>query len=267
MKKILSVIFIVAFIVPINGARAQNPSDLFSYVAYLVRPCDSNLVKTGTGFFFAHHKYRFLVTAKHVSNFMDDKSLIVLRDTNGGPVIITMNDLGYGKTMKDWEKLEDADVAAIIITPPSKYDYLFTKNSFTEENLQQFDKRPDLTITCKAIGFPLGLGFDGKHFSPIIQDVKAVSDYFDYPMPQSHNTATIFAMVPPLAQGFSGAPIIYTGVERLGGFLSIQNSGVLACLGLCSSVRSDESGGKFSFIIPSQYIVTVLNQTIKKLEK
>jgi hypothetical protein len=105
----------------------------------------------------------------------------------------------------------------------------------------------------------LALGVTGS-FSPISRETKPASGFLVLPRFDTKLPETFLLTQEPSIGGFSGAPIIDTGLPRLGeGNAAIKISDApLGLVGTIHGTLSDPTGGKMGAVVPTYYLWELL---------
>jgi hypothetical protein len=103
------------------------------------------------------------------------------------------------------------------------------------------------------MGFPLGLE-SSTYFSPWSRQTHAASGLLEEP----GKNCVFFVLEDPSVGGYSGAPCFDTGIIKLG--IATITSSDTKCYGMVRATLSDNTGGKLAVVVPSFYIVELLNE-------
>lgn len=241
------------------------------YQLWLKRP-DQNTaipyfdVHSGTGLFIAIDNQYYLVTASHVGNKMTPSALIIIKGTSDTPIAIKFLDLVAPQTTLKWTIHNQADVAVLPITTTNlAVRRKIAKHFLRIEFLVQEESAPDREFDLTILGFPLNLGTEGK-FSPISKTSRSASGLLTLPRADTKTKATFFLLEDPSAGGFSGAPVFVKPGTVIKGPALMYRKG-FRYLGIVHGTISDKTGGKFTAVIPSKYIVDTLRQAHESLQK
>jgi hypothetical protein len=290
MKRIALCIIFLAFLVLIGHTfpkvlKAETLAELFQTVAYLQGKGDVEQISidgnkyeiylkppleaqpfaykkglSGTGFFVRKGTNIYLITAEHVAQNLKSDVKVIIHGADDKPLIYDMADLtGTGKEQK-WFYHPEADVALIQLNPNDKFKGAI-KVLDTElllASAKNFDEFNNRVLT--TVGFPLSLGLSEK-FSPIVKTSKAASSLFTHQRSDKKILTTFFILEDPSVQGFSGGPVYAMSQVSLGGVGF--GTGKFACVGLVHGTLNDNTGGKFAAIVPTYYVI----QLIENYEK
>ncbi len=215
--------------------------------------------KSGTGFIIQHNKKDFVVTARHVADFLGDEAEIIINLTPNKSISFTF---GYLKkceliTGAKWFFSKDADIAIHpICYPQGGVEQL----SIPDEMILKGDKAIPLLSTVYVVGFPLGYGAKDI-LSPIAKKVQIAS----MPISLVENNTNLKSILldQALAQGYSGAPVfliedVMAEGIKVGDKPVVKAGEKFYLAGILSAQISDQMGGKISVIVPSSYILDII---------
>lgn len=216
---------------------------------------------SGTGFFVRKESRIYLVTAAHVAKNLKYDVKATVHGPEDKPLTYDISDLSGQEKDQPWVYHAEADVAILLIKPSKRIQAVIKvlePNLFVADD-KSFNKFRNRLLT--VIGFPLNLGLSGK-FSPITKSSKSASGLFRYPRYDNKVETTFFILDDPSVAGFSGAPVYALSEVSYGGVAF--GTGPFACLGLVHGTLSDKTGGKFAAIVPSYFILDIIDQHEKK---
>lgn len=196
----------------------------------------------GTGFIISHDGEFYLITAKHVADFLSDEAELHMNTAKKGKIVMSF---GVLKTCPripgaKWFFDENADLAIHpLCLPPEQMDVI----SIPDGYILKYDKPIPLLSAVYVIGFPLGLG-TAAPLKPVATKLETASDLI--PIPAINPSMNFLLLDHALAQGYSGAPI----------FLLFNDNFYL--VGVVSAQLPDNLGGKMSVAVPSLYIWNIL---------
>jgi len=117
---------------------------------------------------------------------------------------------------------------------------------------------PLRAITITVLGFPLALGVQGS-FSPISRETKAASGLLEIPRADTKKPASFFITQDPSIGGFSGAPVLDTGLpyrsEQAALFIDMRP---MKIVGIVHGTLSDDTGGKLGAVTPAHLLRTFI---------
>lgn len=215
----------------------------------------------GTGFFVRKGAQIYLITAEHVAKNLKHEVKVTVHGAGDQPLTYDMKDLAGTDNEPAWYFHSEADVALLPLRPSQEFKGIITVIEppllLSSEN--EFSKYADRILT--TVGFPLSLGLSGR-FSPITKTSKAASGLLRYNYTRSNKQieTTFLTLEDPSVQGFSGGPVYALSEVRLG--TMAFGTGQFACVGLVHGTLQDNTGGKFSAVVPSYFII----QTIENFE-
>jgi hypothetical protein len=287
-KKLILSIFVplmIAFIIP-KAIASDRIDDVFSSAVYLRQGVVKSInlngkqyevwlkeptqekyepfleYSSGSGFFVVvDNIHPYLITAQHVANQMTRTAKAVIRGANDTPITIALCDFVSGSKL-EWIIHDHADVAALPITTLDKKILNILQRHFLSLDVLVKDLNPpSRDIEFVTIGFPLNLGIEAK-FSPISRSSKSASGLLELPRFDTKKSTTFFLLEDPSVGGFSGSPVYDLPGTQLRGNALVFKKG-LKCYGIVHGTLSDNTGGKFTAVVPSAFIV----ETINKAEK
>ena len=236
-----------------------------SYTVVLLHSTKSDGTLTvGTGFFLATDLFLYIITAEHVAQTLTSQSQITIRTKEGKSLTFPLNDIVQDKEGNNWPTHKEADVTILPLKDNEKLSTEEFKNRFLPISLILKDKAAPLrATTLTVIGFPLGLPLvinTNDSFSPISRETKPASDLLILPRFDTKKPAKFFLTQDPSIGGFSGAPIVDTGLPlQIDNAMYLRPSMALV-VGLVHGTLSDDTGGKMGAIVPSYYILETIEQ-------
>jgi len=211
----------------------------------------------GTGFFVARERQLFLVTAEHVARGITLETNATIRDTGDKAYTVSLQELWDKSQPLDWLFHGEADVAVLPLQPSQQIIDKLKKHFLSLDVINKDIEAPDRTVGLTLVGFPLGLGIEGSHFSPISLDVKAASGLLNMRRFDNEKIATFFLLDEAAAGGHSGAPIFKLSITHIAPGITSRSSN-FKCLGLVHGTIGDKTGGKFAAVVPAAYIVETI---------
>lgn len=285
MKRILSSCLILILCVAISSkAFGQYIDDLSKTVVFLQKELQATEMKSGekvevwyknpstnkyepkmlkqsgTGFIINHNGRDYIVTAKHVAQFLDDNSEILLNVTKDSSINIPFGLIRKSSLIKNarWFVHPKADLALHpIMYPSGKIEQLHINTSDIIKNEKKISLLTDVII----LGFPLGLGVH-KSINPIAKKSQIASDVTTIDLPEVDPNLKFYLLDQALAQGYSGSPIFIS--EEIPSGVSVGNRPLpagekITLIGILSGGLSDATGGKISVVVPISYLWEILN--------
>ena len=196
-----------------------------------------------------------MVTAKHVAEFLDPNSEVTInlssgKSTNIKFTLLTQTPLIRGAK---WFRHRAADIAIHPIAYPRDAKH----SAFPSTDLSEVDPATPLLSTVWVLGFPLGLGTDGT-LNPIAKKAQVASQVMH--LPGFDPTLKFILLDEALAQGYSGAPVIW--IEDVFSSIKVGAQPIKAgerahLIGIQVSALSDITGGKISVIVPISYLIDI----------
>lgn len=204
---------------------------------------DRGGVGSGTGFFVRDGDRTFLVTARHVGVNVAPQAHLSFVNGRRESRMIHLGGLLRGPEDFIWRHHDTADVSLI---------QLYPRGEAAKDVAALCVERDSLVAAPPARGSQaMACGFfmrEGTHarLAPLGATVHVASEV----MPVQFNGKLIdaFLVNPPAGSGFSGGPV-YWRDARSGRFL---------CIGVTSGVIGDQSGGKFTTVMPSSMILDLI---------
>lgn len=198
---------------------------------------------SGTGFFLGDGDRTYLVTARHVAVALVPNAELSFLNSRRDSRTIRLAGVLRGPEDFRWRHHETADVSLIQVYP---------RGEPSEDVAALCVERDALLASPPARGSQaMACGFfmrEGTHqrLAPLVATVHVASEV----MPVAFNGKLIdaFLVNPPAGSGFSGGPVYWHDAE----------SGRPRCIGVTSGVIGDQSGGKFSTVMPCSTILDLL---------
>lgn len=217
----------------------------------------------GTGFFVTDRNSHFLVTASHIAKLMTTNSFVDLMGKKGERVRLQLTQLSGKNSPNNWLHHDEADVAVLELSPsPEIKNKHLQKRFLPMEIITSAHEAPSRNIPLTVFGFPLGIGFSGKKFSPFTRQTHCASDLVKLKRGDTPDQTIFFLLEDPSIQGYSGGPVFDISVYELGG---IQSKGSGTKLwGLVHGTRSDQTGGKLAMVVPSYFILETIQKAVTK---
>jgi hypothetical protein len=214
--------------------------------------------RAGTGFLIMDGPLMFLVTAQHVASLMRPDSFATIRAPGDRPMTFTLDKLSGITGQLRWVYHDTADVAVLTLHPPADVDSLLTEHFLAKEIVFGKLEAPLRNRPLTTIGFPLGLGVEGR-FSPISRESKPASGLLNIPRFDTKQQSTFYLLDNPSIGGFSGAPIFQLpGTYSSDAALTFSRN--VACVGLIHGTISDDTGGKLAAAVPSVFIIETIDK-------
>ena len=245
----------------IQPVLSQTLEELSNTVAYLTKGSQS-----GTGFFIGNSDNCYLVTAAHVSKFMDEGSAVKIRIENDKSFSIPISGIVKGNGIPKWHENEKQDVAILNID----VSYFIEKFKHRMLPLSRFEQKlvaPKRERHLVVMGFPLSLGASG-FFSPLTAESNSASGLLTIKSENGFNQ-TVFVIDKPSIEGYSGSPVFlmpwpFSDSAAITMLSVGSEEAKVKCVGIMVSTLSDSTGGKLGAIIPSYYIVELINEIESK---
>lgn len=198
---------------------------------------------SGTGFFLRDGDRSFLVTARHVAVALAPNAELSFLNARRDSRTIRLTGLLRGPEDLRWRHHETADVSLIQVYPRGEPSQDVAALSVERDALLR--SPPARGSQAMVCGFFMREGTH-ERLAPLVATVHVASEV----MPVAFNGKLIeaFLVNPPAGSGFSGGPVYCRDLE----------SGRPRCIGVTSGVIGDQSGGKFSTVMPCSTIVDLL---------
>lgn len=206
-------------------------------------------INRGTGFIVEKNGLYYLVTAEHVARATYTNATARVKGRTADYYETFLDSVVVG----NWNISNEADVAVAVLDPNSS---LFSNGGPTVIPYDMIENQliaPKKEDKINSLGFPLGLG--AEEFSPISLSSYPASDLISQPRADNHRKSTFFILDSPSIPGLSGGPVIANVAAPLG---VIRFGATIKLIGLTHAVQSDNTGGKFSLVVPSYYILKTL---------
>jgi hypothetical protein len=221
---------------------------------------DTFLVKrttfSGSGAIVISSNVCYLVTAKHVALQMTPDCELLMSGDNGEPIQFKLSSITGQQPGVRWFHHPDADVS-IYPLPIGTPEVLKEMNNraFPLSFLESGTNIPSRDVFVTALGFPLGLGTQGKVI-PLSRESKVACGWL------YDANGYYFLLQDPSVEGYSGGPLIESGDIRLintpSGAATVTSPA--RCWGFVSGNYADETGGKMCRITPAFYAVELIHE-------
>jgi hypothetical protein len=217
--------------------------------------------KSGTGFLVKHNGRDYLVTAKHVADFLDPNSEVIINLASGKISTVKFGRLMQSPSIRGskWFRHQVADMAVHPIGYTDKPKHI----SFPSLNIPGEDPEIPLLSTVWVMGFPLGLG-TSEPLSPIAKKAQIASKIIYLDSPDIDPNLKFIMLDEALAQGYSGAPVIW--IEDVLSSAKVGQQHLKAgerihLIGIASMTFPDKTGGKISAIVPISYLMEIFHSS------
>jgi S1-C subfamily serine protease len=219
------------------------------------------ITQFGTGFIIRYEAHDYVVTAKHVAEFLSNDAELVTNVPAGKTISITFNYMEKSKKFPGakWFVHPSADIAIHPIVAPQKIDHAH----FPSNEIPETDESIPLLSTVYVVGFPFGLGVHDR-LNPIAKKAQVGSTITSLEALNVRRDLKFLLLDQALAQGYSGAPVFY--VEdllvpdiRLGDKPFIKGGERIHLIGILAAQISDDKGGKISAVTPISYLWEILH--------
>lgn len=201
-------------------------------------------VVSATGFFLRDREETYLVTARHVGVKLTPQASLSFVNEHCESRMIALGGLLREPADLVWRHHETADVSVVKIFPrgePAK-----DVAALCVEREALMSTPPSRGAQAMACGFFMREGTH-ERIAPLVATVHVASEV----MPVAFDGTLIeaFLVHPPTGSGFSGGPVYWRD----------EGSGRSRCIGVTSGVIGDQSGGKFSTVMPCSMILDLLD--------
>lgn len=210
---------------------------------------------SGTGFFVLYNNQSYLITAKHVAEKLLFNSKAVFNDINHSFKVYDLTEM-QGKDSVEWTFHPNADVAVLPIYFNTRIVWNNSQIWIPSSAISSKLEAPARYSDVLSYGFPANIQAQRK-FAPISIASHVGSGLLDLNNFSNHNLETFFLLDVPSIPGLSGGPVFLTP--------TLYNDGKFSLAGLMHGVISDQTGGKFAAIVPSEFILETINM-IKPLD-
>ncbi len=112
--------------------------------------------KSGTAFIIRYEAHDYIVTAKHVAEFLSNDAELVMNLPTGKTISVTFRSMEESKKFPGakWFVHPSADIALHPIVSPQKIDH----DHIPSNEIPKTDEPISLLSTMYVVGFPFGLG-------------------------------------------------------------------------------------------------------------
>jgi len=214
-------------------------------------------VNFGTGFIIRYGNRDYLVTAKHVADFLRGDGELVMNIPQGTTTSVSFGDMKKSRAFQGitWFSHPSADVAVCPILFEQKVDH----SHFPSEAIPRIDEPMPLLSTVYVLGFPQGLGV-GNRLTPIAKKAQIASAVTSLEALDIKYRGIKFVLLDQaLAQGYSGAPVFFIEEVMASNVTPPIKVGERVHLaGIASLQIGDQSGGKIAAIVPISYLWEIL---------
>lgn len=216
------------------------------------------ITRFGTGLIIRYRRRDYLVTAKHVAEFLSKDGEMVMNLPGGKTTSLIIGRMETSGEIPGarWFFHPSADIAVHPIgsLPKIDHDY-FPLDEIAAKN----DSLPSAS-SAYVLGFPTGPGVQNR-LSPLAQRVQIATTTTVLDTEFMRQTLRFILLDRALPQGFSGAPVFY--VENImapdkKGSHQIKIGEKIRLAGILSAALSDRGGGKISSFVPIRYLWEIL---------
>ena len=217
-----------------------------------IRIPDRNIAdkeEVGTAIFIEKNNEAYLLTAAHVVKNINDKTYVILSDTDGVPTKVALNTL-LGSSSFVLHGQADLAKAKIILTKDN-IPYMEKRCfPYSQINLSENPISKDIELT--TIGFPLGLGSTGAKFSPLTFRTYVAAPLITLSRFDNKIPSDFIILELPSTGGYSGGPVFDLGYLISGAMTTTKEKTLLH--GIVHGTINDETGGKLAAITPCKYL-------------
>lgn len=245
-------------------AYADRLEELSKSLVFLLATPSAEKSDIGTGFLIAQDEVPVLATAEHVARKLNRDSLAVIRGADGDGLAIALHKLTGASAGASWHYHPTADLAVVCLNPVPEVKPSLQRRFLPVDILRNEASAPSRAITLTVFGFPLALGISGK-FSPISRETKPASGLLLTARGDTKARATFFVTQDPSVGGFSGAPVLDTGLPYSSDQAAIVvDQRPLQIVGIVHGTISDDSGGKLGTITPAHLLRELVGDKCKR---
>jgi hypothetical protein len=211
----------------------------------------------GTGVFVFGKRLTYMVTASHVAAECLLAPVLIFRGAKGAQSLALQDLQTALEPAPGWYFHKKADVAIFPVLPKAGplRDSLTNIVHLKLSELSVETNAPSRDVPLTTLGFALGFGVGEGFFSPLSSVSKPSSSTLI-----NENGVRYFLLQAPSVDGYSGAPVFYTGELFVRGNVLAPEPLVLRCHGTISATVPDQSGGKMAVVIPSFYIAELITE-------
>lgn len=207
----------------------------------------------GTAMFVSNEKNEaWIITASHVAIETTLNTNIALGDENNNCSVIPIN---VFNPKLNWKHHPVADLAVLEIVINQRNINLLSNRCFPYDHLNLSKDSVSRDFELTAIGFPNGLGIQGK-FSPLTFRSYASSSFLTLHRADTHTPSEFFCLENPSIGGYSGGPVFDLGYMVVGAMTTTKEKTV--CHGFMHGTMSDNTGGKIALVTPAYYLADIL---------
>lgn len=227
--------------------------ETFKVVLNIRTPRSNGLAEVGTGMFVVKDNTKpYILTATHVAKATNSKTEVIISSKSGDCESIP---LGRLCGTQRWIHHPSADISALsLVVDPVIYP-LLEGRFFPYEQLNTSRTMPSRDAYLTSVGFPNGLGAQGK-FSPFTFRSHASSSEITLLRADTQTPCNFFALENPSVGGYSGGPIFDLGYIIVGAITT--TTGPTVCHGIMHGTLSDSTGGKIAAVTPCYYASDIL---------
>ena len=219
------------------------------------------ITQFGTGFIIRYEAHDYIVTAKHVAEFLHNDAELLMNLPTGKTISVTFRSMEESKEAPGarWFVHPSADIALHPIVSPQKIDH----DHFPSNEIPETDEPVSLLSTVYVVGFPFMLGVQDR-LNPIAKKAQVGSTITSLEALNVRRDLRFLLLDQALAQGYSGAPVFY--VEdllvpniKIGDKPFLKGGERIHLIGILAAQISDEKGGKISAVVPISYLWEILH--------
>lgn len=201
----------------------------------------------GSGTIIKYQNRFFLLSANHVISHLNEQSVMVFSDINNRVDSIRLRSIFPDPNKHAMHN--NADVDILLLTPRDNKDKTILENLSFEFNVI-YSELADIPREINVIvyGYPL---YSFKNFKAMSYNSYLSSGLLDLQRADTKDISLFYLLENPAMQGFSGGPV-FIGMSRQGMTFGPTQTYLI---GLVHGTQYDITGGKFSTITPSWFIV------------
>ena len=225
----------------------------FNLVLNLRTPIATNSENIGTGIFIQKSETElYMLTATHIAKTSNETTNIVISDANGQSNAI---EIVQFNSELNWIHHPVADISVLAITCNSTNISCLQNRFLPYSQLNLTDNPPSRDAFLTTVGFPNGLGIQGK-FSPLTFRSHASSSLITLNRADTQTPSDFFILEDPSIGGYSGGPVFDLGYVVVACHTSYKGDTI--CHGIMHGTISDETGGKLAAVTPCSYVKDII---------
>lgn len=238
-----------------GGTVIITRDEAFRIVCSILTDRSDGSTSVGTGSFVTTNgRDAWLLTASHVASSTNRQTIIAVGNENDDCITVPLPLLN---AVCEWITHPIADIALMEININKANMGLLKGRCLPFDHFNHEKRGVSRDAELTSVGFPNGLGIDGK-FSPLTFRSYAASSLVTLNRADTKTPSDFFCLENPSCGGYSGCPVLDLGYMVVGNMTSTGEKTI--CYGIMHGTISDDTGGKLALVTPSYYLDDLLQR-------